>query len=181
MSPERTDHVVLHASASAVTGSEAALRGYRYELWEPSLTRHVPPGVPPLVYGAWWMFAKTRVFRNGDYGAVLVWKGKELAHRLGIFPGWFRFPFMSGDDLQLGDLWTAPQHRGRGLATSALRFAVLSRSARGPRAFWYIAAEENEASIRAAERAGFVRYARAVRTRRWRTRLLGSFELHGAG
>jgi RimJ/RimL family protein N-acetyltransferase len=175
------DHLVFRCE-HATRATIAAPEGYTVELWRPSLVPAVPPHFPRVTYGAWWLFHRASVFHNRDYAAVIIWRGDELAHRLGIFPGWFRFPFMARDDLQLGDLWTAPGHRGRGLAAVAVRFAMANAASAPGRSFWYLTHAENSASIRTANKAGFSLVGRAVRTRRWGLRLAGQFLLEtGAG
>jgi SAM-dependent methyltransferase len=79
-------------------------------------------------------------------------------------------------DLQFGDLWTHPAHRGLGIAPAALCLAIAARSDRD-RTFWYLTHETNVASIRTAERAGLRRMGRAVRTRKLGLSQLGQYEL----
>jgi RimJ/RimL family protein N-acetyltransferase len=85
---------------------------------------------------------------------------------------------MARGDLQVGDSWTDPGYRGRGLALHAVR-QVLARTACPGRVFWYVVNEENAASIRVAEKAGFVHHATGVRTARLGVRLLGDFRITG--
>jgi RimJ/RimL family protein N-acetyltransferase len=61
---------------------------------------------------------------------------------------------MAQQDLQIGNVLTEPEHRGRGLATLAI-CKVVELMARQRRTFWYLTAEDNRPSIRAVERAGF--------------------------
>jgi RimJ/RimL family protein N-acetyltransferase len=76
----------------------------------------------------------------------------------------------------LGDLWTAPAHRGKGLATAAISEAIRARAAPGRR-FFYIVHDHNIASIKAAERAGLHLAGRADRTARLGVRALGAYVL----
>ena len=117
-------HVVYRAVGLPDVSPVHQPAGFDFEIWSPSLTRILPPGVPRKPYAAWWLFHRTHVFRNCDYAVVLGWHRRQLVHRLGVFPGYFRFPFMGPKDLQIGDVWTAPAHRGRGLAVCGLRFAM---------------------------------------------------------
>jgi RimJ/RimL family protein N-acetyltransferase len=174
------DHVVYRATVQAPLPTLPKPEGYSFELWEPSLFDVVPTQAPRATYAVWWLFHASHVFHNRKYRVVLAWKGAELAHRLGVFPGYFRFPFMGKDDLQIGDVWTAPQHRGRGLAAYAIRFAMASCTSDRPCTCWYLSRAENVASIRAAERAGFRYHSPAARTRRAGLRLFGAFELTSA-
>jgi RimJ/RimL family protein N-acetyltransferase len=166
----------------AVEGPSVALprpSGYRFEFWEPSTRRIVPPGTPRATYSTWWLFHRAHLFKNRDYAVVLAWYGATLAHRLGMFPGWFRFPFMSEHDLQFGDLWTHPAHRGRGLARYALVLGMQRRSS-SSRSFWYLTHEGNTASVRTATSAGFELVGFAERTRPWGLSILGTFDMHAA-
>ena len=117
--------VVVVFEVAKVTRPE----GYRFELWEPSLGRPLPPGAPRLTYATWWLFDRAHVFRNDGYGVVLVWQGNCLAHRLGVFPGWFRFPFMEeGRSSVGGRVHVARPPRSGRLATHAVRFAMQARA-----------------------------------------------------
>ena len=97
-----------------------------------------------------------------------------MIHRSGIFPGYFRFPFMAADDLQIGDTWTQPEYRGQGLATFAIQ--KIAEAFRKPgRTFWYVVEQENRASIRAVEKAGFEMLGEGNRTKRFGIRALGAY------
>jgi RimJ/RimL family protein N-acetyltransferase len=170
------DHIVYRCDRP-VASSVHLPTGYRIEFWRPSYLQRVPAGFPRNTYAIWWLFHQARIFHNPQYAVVRVLWGDELAHRLGVFPGWFRFPFMKANDLQLGDLWTAPAHRGRGLASAAVLFAMANSARADSRAFWYLTHEKNVASIRTAERAGFVSFGHASRTRPWGLRLAGQFRI----
>lgn len=171
------DHVVYRAAVVAGGVVPPDPSGYEFEVWSPTLSRIAPSSTPRTPYVAWWLFDRCHVFRNRDYSVVLGWHRGEVVHRTGVFPGYFRFPFMAHDDLQLGDVWTSPAHRGRGLAVHGLRVAMTTLTQRRDRLFWYLSLETNTASIRAAERVGLVFHAHATRTRRLGLRALGAFEL----
>ena len=152
--------------------------GYRYVLWEPKLCDVVPPGASPQTYGAFWLMHRLRLFSNRDFAVVVAFDGRRPVHRLGIFPRSFRFPFMQRDDLQIGDVWTDPAHRGRGLAAYGIRYALARRRHRcGHRRFWYLVDEHNLSSIRAAERAGFTLRGSGQRTAPFGLRLLGTYDV----
>ncbi len=171
------DFVVFRTVRRAGAGAIPQPLGYDFELWLPSLSRLLPPGAPRHTYAVWWLFDRVRIFRNADYAVVLARKGTELVHRLGVFPGYFRFPFMAADDLQIGDVWTSPSHRGRGLAAYGLQFAMEGCRGGRDRVFWYLSHDANVPSLRAATRAGFEHFGTAVRTRRLGVRSLGAYEL----
>ena len=83
---------------------------------------------------------------------------------------------MKKEDIQVGDTWTDPTLRGRGLATIALEKIVRAPRYRN-RTCWYVVGADNTASIRAVEKAGFMLTGRGTRTRRFGLGLLGQFRL----
>lgn len=149
---------------------------YSTEIWRPSLRRLVPRGMSFLPYGAWWFMHYLRLQDNQDYGIFVVYEGERLLHYSGIFPGYFRFPFMARDDLQIGDTWTHPDHRGRGIAAFAIQ-KIIELERKPGRRFWYVCSADNVSSIRAVEKAGFGCLGKGVRTRRFGLRVLGAFVL----
>ncbi|NOZ25647.1 MAG: GNAT family N-acetyltransferase [Nitrospirae bacterium] len=155
-------------------------KGYTFRFWHPSVSSIVPSGMPLMPFAVWWMMHYLRVFRNRDYGLFLVYYGQELVHRSGIFPGYFRFPFMSPDDLQIGDTWTHPGHVRRGIASFAIQ-QILSSKERPGRSFWYVVRRGNLSSIRVIEKAGFVKAGEGMRIKRFGLRLLGSFRITETG
>lgn len=160
--PPQTDDQFLFYTAVA-TGSEPAAvfdSEYTVEYWKPTLRQLVPPRMPRFPYIVWALFHFAGIFFNRDYALYLIRLNGQLVHRSVITPGYFRFPFMQPADLQVGDTWTHPRHRGRVLATGALS-DILSRQSVGRRV-WYIVRNSNAPSIRVVEKAGF-EYAGAGR------------------
>jgi RimJ/RimL family protein N-acetyltransferase len=148
----------------------------RFELWRPSLFELHPPFVPKLTYSVFWGFHQAHVFRNRQYAVLLGYEGSRVVHSMTVFPPYFRFPFMRKNDLQLGNLLTAEDQRGKGIATAAIRRAVELVGQPGRRIF-YLSRVDNVPSIRAAERAGFTRVGTAKRTHRFGVRLFGQFKV----
>jgi len=91
-----------------------------------------------------------------------------------IFPPFFRFPFMSPHDLQIGLTFTEPAYRGQELALLAIR-EIVHRLAMPDRRFWYLVEEENQASIRVIEKAGFQCVGRGVKLPRFGLKFLGYY------
>lgn len=147
---------------------------YYWRFWKSSVRRIVPEGVPFTPFAVWWVFHYTRVFSNPDYGMLVVYQGETLVHKSCIFPRYFRFPFMSEDDLQIGDIWTHPRHRGKGIATFAIQKVVELKNKPG-RKFWYVVDETNNPSIRVIEKVGFLKIGEGVRTNRIGMGLFGSY------
>lgn len=146
----------------------------RLDWWAPKGLDQIGPHGCRSGYAIVWMVARIcGLFRSGGFGMMVVRDSQRtVLHRSYVFPPYFRFPFMESGDLQVGDTWTDPAWRGRGLATLALR-AVTTRFA--GRRVWYLTAESNIPSRRCAERAGLALVGTAIRTRRLGLRLLGQF------
>ena len=151
--------------------------GYLAEFWAPRGFAVRPAGLGFRPFAIWSVvFHHGRIFRNRGYQLVLIRKEGELVHRSCIFPGYFRFPFMARQDLQVGDTWTAPSERGRGLARWALATAI-ERLATDGKNIWYICDDDNAASQGVARKAGMKLVGRGSRTRRFGVNLLGHFQI----
>jgi RimJ/RimL family protein N-acetyltransferase len=156
-------------------GPEPASLGERYRvvIWRPTWTEPVPDGMPLFPFAVWWLMHHLHVFANRGYCQLLILHDNRIVHRSVVTPRYFRFPFMREGDLQVGDTWTDPGHRGMGLASFALD-AIL-RSAPPARQFWYLVERENVPSIRVAEKCGFRLAGRGLRSCRYGSSLLGAF------
>jgi len=166
------------------TPKEYSLDGrYFFRLWHPTCTQVVPSSVPRIPFAIWWLFHYAHVFVNRDYCLGLVYRDDILVHRSGVFPGYFRFPFMRKYDLQIGDTWTSPDHRGQGLATFAVQ-EIVNYCRKPGRRFWYLVDSENLPSIRVIEKAGFRKVGEGLRVPRFGISFLGHYimtqtELYG--
>lgn len=133
------------------------------ELWRPSFLSFMPTGLKSFTFFVWWIFHQARVFTNREYSVILLRDiDGEIAHRSTITPKYFRFPFMAKDDLQIGDVWTSEKYRGKGLAFLAVK-KVLEAYAPAKTKIWYLVEETNVASIKLAEKAGFVLWGQGER------------------
>lgn len=150
--------------------------GLAVEFWRPSLARPVHPRLAGLPFLGWSLFHFARVFRNRDYGILLLRQGSAVVHRTCILPAFFRFPFLAPADLQAAGIWTAPELRGRGLALAVMGL-VLRRLEDPGRTLWYMAGVDNRSSIRLAQKAGFAPFGRVVRKRFLDQGILGHFHL----
>lgn len=154
--------------------------GYTLTVWHPTIGRPLPPSDRGVKWIVWALFHALRIFASDQYGVVQVRRGQRLVHRSALFPKYFRFPFMKDSDLQVGDTWTHPDERGKGVAVAALR-AARQRALRPESRLWYLTTAANPASIRVAERAGLTLVGVGVRRRRCGLRLLGAYTILGAG
>ena len=149
-------------------------------LWTPSLSRVLPPGAPKVSAGCYWLFHHSGVFYNRDLTYALLHSEDRTVHYSTAYPGYFRFPFMQPQDLQIGNLWTDPQRRGEGLATLGVRSLVEAVSRPG-RAIWYVVHHENRASIGVVEKCGFQYYGRGVKQANPRTGMLPCYHITDRG
>ncbi|MGH9522538.1 MAG: GNAT family N-acetyltransferase [Terriglobales bacterium] len=128
--------------------------GYTAVLWRPSDGWIRPRGTGLYPYAAFWLMHHAHLFANADYSVFLIFYADKLVHQSAITPRDFRYPFMSRDDLQIGNVFTAPEHRGRGLSVAAIRSIVRTLRAER-RTFWWVTDETNAPSQRTVQRAGF--------------------------
>ena len=148
--------------------------GYEIEMWTPSRTRLLPEGLPLFPFGVWWLLYATGIFPPG-YSVLVIRQYGTAVHRSVVTPKYSRFPFMGAADLQVGDVWTSEDHRGRGLASFALRFLL---SGGDPaRTYWYLTEESNKPSVRIAVGAGLRIAGHGTRNSRYGIRLLGHYDI----
>jgi len=147
----------------------------RVEFWQPCINP-LSGYVGRKLDLVWWLFHHAHVFGNRNFSVCRIWLNSQLVHQTTVFPPFFRFPFMAPNDLQIGDTWTLPSQRGRGFAGNAIK-SVLAAFAGPDRLFWYVASEDNAASIRVIEKCAFRLIGTGVRTTRLGLRLLGDFRI----
>jgi RimJ/RimL family protein N-acetyltransferase len=170
--PTSEEYLFFRSPANLAEASAPGLDSiYQVTFWRPSLTRVLPAGFPAFPFAVWWMFHHLRIFR---YSLLLIHSQGRLLHRSCVFPPYFRFPFMASEDLQIGDTWTAEDHRGKGLAAYALSAITRDFSLRGRR-FWYVCGAQNAVSARVAIKLGFQLAGRGGRTKQFGLSLLGCF------
>jgi RimJ/RimL family protein N-acetyltransferase len=132
--------------------------GYSCSVWSASAPKPWPSGTCSLRIRARfafrWLLERARLFINREAGAICIYSGDRLVHYSAFTPRYWRFPFLAERDLQIGDTWTDPDHRGKGLASFAVRKIVKAKWEPG-RGFWYVVGYDNLASIRVVEKLGF--------------------------
>jgi RimJ/RimL family protein N-acetyltransferase len=153
--------------------------GYEIQTWHPG--RDGPPGavLPRWPYIVWWLFDRLLVFSNPHAGVLMIRYRDHVVHRSLVTPRWFRFPEMGRNDLQIGDTWTDPEHRGKGLAKAALA-AIHEHWAGKYDQMWYLVGEDNVASVRVIETCGYRLVGRGKRTRPIWLGILGRFVITSA-
>ena len=137
----------------------------------------LPPALPgarlKLRFLFRWLLRRLHLFAGDTCGALLIRDDARLVHYSAFTPRFWRFPFLADGDLQIGDTWTDPPYRGKGLALFALQTVV--RVTREPeRRHWYVVEAVNRASIRVVEKAGFTLSGEGTWIKPWGLKLLGS-------
>jgi predicted GNAT family acetyltransferase len=82
---------------------------------------------------------------------------------------------MSTNDLQIGDTFTDPNYRGKGLATYATQ--EIAKKYGENRKIWGIIASDNTASIRAIENAGFTCVGTGEKIKRFGFSVFGYYDI----
>jgi len=144
-------------------------------VWRPSFKSPLrfDMGLAILVFG---IFHWARLFANRDFGVLSITKEGRKIHTSIITPGYFRFPDMSPNDMQIGAVFTAPDARGQGIGGVAIQ-EIQRLWNLEDRRIWYIVEEDNHASIRLVERADFKLYGTGTRTRMLGLRALGQYRV----
>lgn len=149
---------VFYCGTTELTSSKrvALSPPYEYTVWQPTFKSFWPLGVTGRK-SRWilmWLLHRLHLFGSPEYCAIIVRKAGVLVHHTFVFPKWYRIPAMADRDLEIGSIWTAPDHRKKGLALFALQ-EIVRRYGRPTRKFWYVSRESNYQSIALAERVGF--------------------------
>jgi GNAT superfamily N-acetyltransferase len=152
-----------------------SLPGIVAEVWHPSGLSLAPLcGFSFLSRVIWPAFHRFGLFGNRDHAILWLHRDSICLHRTLLIPPFFRFPFMAPDDLQCGDIWTAPNERGRGLAAAGVT-AALRHGWKPGRRIWYLTEIGNEPSCRLARNLGFSLVGHGRRTRPLGLRVFGQF------
>jgi RimJ/RimL family protein N-acetyltransferase len=141
--------------------------GYSMEFWTPKRLRIWPAGLPAgerKHFALRWVLHTLHLFSHRQYGALIVRHRGKLVHYAGVRPKYWRFPFMAPADIQIGDTWTDPEHRGKGIARYVVQEIVKTFGMPGRR-FWYVVEATNTPSIKVAESTGMTMVAKGGWTR----------------
>jgi RimJ/RimL family protein N-acetyltransferase len=180
-SPEAGPRIYLFYEARGPIAPARELPGdYEWSIWRPRINRIAAAGTGQFRkrFAARWLMHQLRLFSNRDYQVLLIRHrpSGELAHYSGATGRYWRWPFMGAEDMQIGDTWTHPAHRGRGLGKFALA-VLLKQLARPGRRIWYVVEEENAPSIAIARAAGMRLAGTGGRTHPRILRFLHAYEL----
>ena len=101
-------------------------------------------------------FGKARVYCYRQNG--------QLVHTSYVVPKCYKFPFLSKHDYEIGPCTTYPDYRGKGYYPLMLKY-ICSTVGTEKTIFYMIVDENNIASIKGIEKAGFQRCGSVRRTR----------------
>ena len=149
---------------------------FKCQYWRPSWCQPLPQGLWAPKFLIWFLFDRLRVFKSNGYGVLLIYRDRQVIHRSCVFPRFFRFPFMTVGDLQIGDVWTEPNARGEGCATLALK-RICNIHAGTDVALWYLVDEKNASSISVVEKVGFKLVGIGRKYPRIGTRIIGYYAI----
>lgn len=124
----------------------------------------------------WWAWLKLGIFASPAAGVLMIRLEHKVVHRSLVSPRWYRFPDMAAVDLQIGDTWTDPDFRGRGLAKAAIQLIHELWTGEFER-MWYLVEEGNHASVNVIRTLGYELVGRGDRTAPYGIRLLGRFRI----
>lgn len=122
-------------------------------IWRPSISNQIPPLLGKK-YLFWWIAHYFNIFRNNDYSAIVVNKENKTVGLIVLTPAYFRWKFMNKSDLQITNVLVSPEYRGKGIAYEMIMHAFRHFSTKN-RTFWYVTTDDNAASIKLCEKAGF--------------------------
>ena len=96
------------------------------------------------------------VLTMGKARLYICRKGGKLVHTSYVIPKCCKFPFLSNVDYEIGPCMTYPAFRGKGYYPMMLRY-ISSTVGTEKTVFYMIVDEDNIASIKGIEKAGFQR------------------------
>jgi RimJ/RimL family protein N-acetyltransferase len=163
-----------HTETSTPSGSIGDRDGYTWSWWN-SKQKWRPPGAGFLQTIAWRYLLYGGNSESRTFQVLYCRYNTVVVNRCYVFSRWYRFPFMGSGDIQIGNLWTDPNHRGRGLATLATQMAAAQFF--GKSKIWYLTSPNNAASIKVAENAGFRFIGSGYRSSPLGINILGQFHL----
>jgi hypothetical protein len=107
---------------------------YSWTIWRPRSWPALPPGLSSirikLRFLFRWAVHRLHLFAGSGCGVLLVYERGELVHYSGFTPGYWRFPFVVGEDFQIGDTCRGSRKRVRTLRGAGDR--KNAREARSP-------------------------------------------------
>ena len=105
------------------------------------------------------LLAVRLLFQLATHGRAKIYayrENGELVHTSYVIPKCYKFPFLAGDDYEIGPCITYPEYRGNGYYPTMLHY--ISGSVGSEKTMFYMIVDENNIpSIKGIEKAGFER------------------------
>jgi hypothetical protein len=130
---------------------EKVLEKYDIEIFVPTFLQLKKHQVRGYIYLFWFLFTK------GKYRIIYVRKGGKIIHYTHVLPKFFKFPFMSSKDLEIGPSWTDDLYRGKGIFPAVIEYTVQNFKEKG-RIFYAFAYIDNKSSQKAILKASFSKW-----------------------
>jgi RimJ/RimL family protein N-acetyltransferase len=167
----------LEAGVAANLNAPPLPAGHKIRCWKPDHDGLPAAAARRLSNYFWWFLTRIGGFSRPDFAEFRIERTGQVLHRLIVTPRWYRFPFMAPDDLQIGNVWTAPEARREQLAR--IMMAEVHRRF-GDRTIWYVTDCANEASAALARSCGYRLVARGRRTPRLGLPILAQYVVERA-
>lgn len=150
--PDKTIFVYRLTQPAAGPGRETNER-LKFITWRPGIARFIPPN-SPVSYLYLWIVHFLNIFNNADYSAYAIIENGRFICSLVCVPSLYKWPFMKRDDLQIKNVFTHEEYRGKGYASRLIKY-TLTETAKHDRVYWYMTDEDNIPSQKLCKRLGF--------------------------
>jgi GNAT superfamily N-acetyltransferase len=127
--------------------------GLQFRTWRPGIASFIPPN-SPVSYLYLWMMHVLKIFKNRDYSAYSIIDNGRNVCSLVCVPALYKWPFMSRVDLQIKNVFTHEEYRGKGYASRLIQY-TLGETLNVNRVYWYMTDEGNIPSQKLCIKIGF--------------------------
>ncbi len=138
--------------------------GFRTFCWRPRLLSPFPPvpiwglGAEKMISWPHLLYYYLHALLHGMRSAYRIAAATDQSGAVAAFVVAsgrdFRFPFMGPNDTQLGPVWTAPKHRGQGIAAALCRLVLQDLPADPESHVWWFSWPNNRSAESAAQKLG---------------------------
>ena len=128
---------------------------YEVFFWQPKKLWEIPNGLSNYPFLIWNFFYFFKIFKSKNYGVLIIRKNNEIIHHSTLTPSFFRFPDMRKNDVQIGNTFTSPKFRGKGLATIAIQNILINLPLDYDLNVWYLVEDSNFSSVKVIEYFSF--------------------------
>lgn len=122
--------------------------------WQPNIFSLVPPE-KPLKYLILSLLSLFGLINSKYFFQRQLVIDNVIASSFLSVPKIYKWPYMSGNDVQIMYVKTHPDYRGNGLASKLIKFSLMNDYKEIDGYIWYVTDKNNIASIKTAESIGF--------------------------